>query len=147
MISDLVKSMGGFFQGYVPSKICKYQKHLSIHSKNYYICHETLGRITALREEPHSAAVATCSFLVSLESLLLDERRIHRILPCRAVSCSATFRNRVAVTNHAAVVVPLGNYSLAYGGSALRPRNLGGVSVMIRHNTVEKKLYGYNTAQ
>ena len=35
------------------------------------MCSETLGRITALREEPHSAAIATCSFLILLESLLL----------------------------------------------------------------------------
>ena len=38
---------------------------------NLYMCRETLGRITALREEPHGAAIATHSFLVSLESLLL----------------------------------------------------------------------------
>ena len=35
------------------------------------MCRETLGRITALREEPHCAAIAMRSFLILLESLLL----------------------------------------------------------------------------
>ena len=35
------------------------------------MCRETLGRIMALREEPHGAAIAMHSFLISLELLLL----------------------------------------------------------------------------
>ena len=42
------------------------------------------------------------------------------------ISCGATFRNRAVVTNHMAVLVLSGNYSLAYSSSALRPHNLGG---------------------
>ena len=76
----------------------------------------------------------------------MDTQCIHGILLGRAVSCGVTFRNRAVVTNHAAVVVPLGNYSLAYGGSALRPHN-SGVSVMIQRTTAANKLYGYNTVQ
>ena len=37
LISDPLKSMGRFFWGFFLQKICKYLKHLSIHSVNYYI--------------------------------------------------------------------------------------------------------------
>ena len=65
-----------------------------------------------------------------------DTWRILEILPSRAVNCCVTFRNCVAVTDHAAVVVPSGNYSLAYGDNALRPRNLGNFKCCdtARHN-------------
>ena len=36
-----------------------------------HMCHETLGRVMALREEAYSMVIAAHSFLVSLESLVL----------------------------------------------------------------------------
>ena len=53
-----------------------------------------------------------------------------------AVRCTI---DNVAVTNHVAEVVLSGNYSLAYGGSTLRPRNLGDLSTAIWHGMTHKR--------
>ena len=37
IISNILKSMGGFFQEFFPWIIFKYHRHLSIHLENYYI--------------------------------------------------------------------------------------------------------------